>query len=140
VAQLIGEIANASQEQAQGIGQVNTAVTEMDKVTQSNAANAEESASASEELNGQADALREAVAELMRMVDGQPHLQVSGARPSVPKPIRHMAAISQTRTKITKGVNGPAAPTRATKPTPALAGNTGRKSGGIPLDGDFKDF
>ncbi|MCP3952658.1 MAG: methyl-accepting chemotaxis protein, partial [Desulfobacterales bacterium] len=50
VGELVGEIAAASNEQAQGIGQVNTAVTEMDKVTQQNAANAEESASASEEM------------------------------------------------------------------------------------------
>ncbi|MCP3952943.1 MAG: hypothetical protein GY697_12110 [Desulfobacterales bacterium] len=41
VGELVGEIAAASNEQAQGIGQVNTAVTEMDKVTQQNAATAE---------------------------------------------------------------------------------------------------
>ena len=55
VAELVGEIAAASEEQAQGIEQVNTAVAEMDKVTQQNAANAEESASAAEELNAQAE-------------------------------------------------------------------------------------
>ena len=44
VADLVSEIAAASREQAQGIDQVNKAVTEMDKVTQQNAANAEESA------------------------------------------------------------------------------------------------
>jgi PAS domain S-box-containing protein len=54
---LVSEIAAASQEQAQGIDQVNTAVAQMDKVTQQNAANAEESASASEELNSQAESL-----------------------------------------------------------------------------------
>ena len=43
----MGEISAASAEQAQGIDQVNTAVSQMDKVTQQNAANAEESASAS---------------------------------------------------------------------------------------------
>ncbi len=42
---LIGEIASASKEQSQGIDQVNTAVSQMDKVTQQTAANAEESAS-----------------------------------------------------------------------------------------------
>jgi len=60
---LIGEIAAASQEQSQGIDQVNTAVAQMDKVTQQNAANAEESASASEELSAQADALQSMVQE-----------------------------------------------------------------------------
>jgi methyl-accepting chemotaxis protein len=67
---LIGEIAAASAEQAQGIGQVNTAVTQMDKVTQSNAAAAEESASASEELSSQAMELNSVVATLMELVTG----------------------------------------------------------------------
>ena len=42
VGELVGEIAAASNEQAQGIDQVNKAVVEMDRVTQQNAANAEE--------------------------------------------------------------------------------------------------
>jgi hypothetical protein len=67
---LVGEIAAASQEQAQGISQVNTAVTQMDKVTQQNAANAEESASASEELSAQAEQMNEVVGELVAMVGG----------------------------------------------------------------------
>jgi methyl-accepting chemotaxis protein len=67
---LVGEIAAASQEQAQGIEQVNTSVTQMDKVTQQNAANAEESASASEELSAQAQSMNEAVQELVALVGG----------------------------------------------------------------------
>ena len=47
VDELAAEVAAASREQSQGIEQVNTAVTQMDKVTQSSAATAEESASAS---------------------------------------------------------------------------------------------
>ncbi|MCP4688804.1 MAG: methyl-accepting chemotaxis protein, partial [Desulfobacterales bacterium] len=54
VGELLGEIAAASNEQAQGIDQVNTAVTDMDKVTQQNAAGAEESASSSMEMYSQA--------------------------------------------------------------------------------------
>jgi len=67
---LVGEIAAASQEQAQGIDQVNTAVSQMDKVTQQNAANAEESASASEELSAQAESMNQAVQELVGLVGG----------------------------------------------------------------------
>jgi methyl-accepting chemotaxis protein len=67
---LIAEIATASQEQSQGIGQVNTAMAQMDKVTQSSAANAEESASASEELSSQAEQLRGVVGELVALVGG----------------------------------------------------------------------
>jgi methyl-accepting chemotaxis protein len=67
---LVAEIATASQEQSQGIGQVNTAMTQMDKTTQSAAANAEESASASEELSSQAEQLRSVVGELVALVGG----------------------------------------------------------------------
>ncbi len=67
---LVSEIAAASQEQAQGIDQVNTAVAQMDKVTQQNAANAEESASASEELSAQAESMKEVVSELVALVGG----------------------------------------------------------------------
>ena len=66
-----GEVASASEEQSHGISQVNIAVTEMDKVTQSNAASAEESAAAAEELTAQAESLKEAVSQLLLLVDGQ---------------------------------------------------------------------
>ena len=67
---LISEITAASQEQAQGIDQVNTAVGQMDKVTQQNAANAEESASASEELSAQAEQMNSVVQRLVSLVTG----------------------------------------------------------------------
>jgi methyl-accepting chemotaxis protein len=70
VATLIAEIAAASKEQSQGIDQVNTAVAEMDKVVQQNAANAEESSSASEELSSQAQELNAMVADLVAIVGG----------------------------------------------------------------------
>lgn len=56
--------------QTQGIGQINTAVSQMDKVTQSNAGGAEETAAAAEELNAQSHALRESVGDLRRLVGG----------------------------------------------------------------------
>ena len=68
IGQLVDEIATASQEQAHGIGQVNTAVAEMDKVTQATAANAEESASAAEEMNAHAQQMRVFVEELATLV------------------------------------------------------------------------
>ena len=73
VGELVAEIAAASGEQAQGIEQVNTAVTEMDKVTQSNAANAEETASASEEMSAQAEQMMAYVQELVVMVGKSSH-------------------------------------------------------------------
>ena len=67
---LIGEIAAASNEQSQGIEQINTAISQMDQVTQSNAASAEESASASEELSAQAEELNGMVQELQAIIGG----------------------------------------------------------------------
>jgi len=52
---LVGEIAAASREQAQRIEQINIAMTEMDKVMQQNALNADESAKGSEAMNVQAE-------------------------------------------------------------------------------------
>ena len=70
LAELIAEIAAASNEQARGIDQVNTAVQDVDNLTQKNAANAEESASASEEMNAQAEQMKGFVQELIRVVSG----------------------------------------------------------------------
>jgi methyl-accepting chemotaxis protein len=67
---LVAEIATASNEQRQGITQVNTAVTQMNQVTQSNAASAEETAAAAGELNTQSIALKQAVAELQELIAG----------------------------------------------------------------------
>lgn len=70
VGELVSEIAAASAEQTQGIEQVNVAMTQMDKVTQQNAANAEESAAASEELSAQAETMQGFVTDLVALVGG----------------------------------------------------------------------
>ncbi len=67
---LVNEISVASSEQTEGIEQVNTAVAQMDQVTQQNAANAEESASASEELSAQAESMKEQVDQMAGLVGG----------------------------------------------------------------------
>jgi methyl-accepting chemotaxis protein len=58
---LLAEIASASSEQAKGIGQVNTGISELDKVTQQNAGNSEELASGAEETAAQVSSLQELV-------------------------------------------------------------------------------
>jgi methyl-accepting chemotaxis protein len=70
VGELVGEIAAASQEQTQGIDQINRAVGEMDKVVQQNAGNAEESASASSEMNALSQRMTGLVSELKALVSG----------------------------------------------------------------------
>ncbi len=67
---LVEGIAHGSQEQSQGISEITRAVGQMDQVTQSNAAHAEETASASEELSSQAVTLMETVSQLQRLVEG----------------------------------------------------------------------
>ncbi len=75
----ITEIATASQEQNQAVQQVNIAVAQMDKVTQSNAAGAEESASAAQELEAQSATLQQTVIQLKSLVSGQPAAGVARA-------------------------------------------------------------
>src|SRR5690606_33718713 len=60
----------ASEEQAQGISSINKAMSQMEKVTQANAANAEESASSAGELNDQANVLNEMSKTLFKLVYG----------------------------------------------------------------------
>jgi len=68
VSVLAKDITVASNEQAVGVAQINDAISEVDKVTQANAAVSEEAASASEELSGQAKALDAMVEDLAAIV------------------------------------------------------------------------
>ncbi|MCC7377226.1 MAG: nitrate- and nitrite sensing domain-containing protein [Verrucomicrobiales bacterium] len=69
VDQVVSAIATASKEQALGIQQVGQAVLEVDQITQANAAHAEQSAGAAQELGVQAASTRDAVLNLRRLVD-----------------------------------------------------------------------
>jgi methyl-accepting chemotaxis protein len=61
VTDIMGEIASASSEQSTGIEQVNVAVTQMDEVTQQNAALVEQATAAAQSMADQADSLKAAV-------------------------------------------------------------------------------
>lgn len=83
----VGDIAQASREQNDGVQQVNLAVGQMDKVTQSNASSAEETAAAAEELNAQAVSLRDAVGDLMQLIGASSpgaRLQKNPSAPAAP--------------------------------------------------------
>ncbi len=71
VGDLLVEIASASDEQARGIELVNQAFSSIDENTQRNAAGAEQSASAAEEMRAQAEALGEFVHQLLELVGGK---------------------------------------------------------------------
>mgnify|MGYP006281590825 CR=1 FL=1 len=142
VTTLIGEIAAAAREQAQGIDQLNQAASEMDKVVQQNAADSEESASAAEELTSQAAELETMVATLTAMV---------GASSGNGRKAGAANGSSQRRITIKPG-SKTAAGLSAGEASDSRHGGNGRSlpagrrgaSGAeavIPLDGDeFKDF
>ncbi len=81
VASLVAEVSAASHEQAQGIDQINLGVTEMDKLTHANAANAEESASASEQLSSQSDELKDMVFVLRNIIGLNGSRKVGDGKP-----------------------------------------------------------
>jgi len=104
---LVASIAGASKEQSNGISQVNTAVGEMDKVTQANAASSEESAAAALELNTQADALKEALEQMTKLMAGAKaasdlEADNNGAPPS---PANGQNGYSSVRPARSKGVS-----------------------------------
>jgi len=129
VDELVTEVASASREQTNGITQINSAVGQMDKVTQSNAASAEESAAAAEELNAQAAVMKQAVSELLELLGGaRPHSAQPEPAASRPAP-RKTARISALQNGNGHGQHTPKQPEVA----------AGRK-GGIPLENDFENF
>jgi methyl-accepting chemotaxis protein len=109
---LVREIATAAREQAKGIDQINTAITQMDQATQSNSASAEESASAAEELDAQAASLKDMVNRLQELVGGT---NAFGPLKPAPAPVitSHVAVFSAqssrrsgSRPKIAKTLSG----------------------------------
>ena len=66
VGSVVDGITTASNEQSNGVAQISTALVEMDTVTQSNAATAEEAAAAAEELSAQSEALRSLITSVGR--------------------------------------------------------------------------
>jgi len=132
VDELAAEVANASREQTQGITQINTAVGQMDKVTQSNAASAEESAAAAEELNAQAETMKEAVRKLMQLAGSRAGFgggPIEGTAGGKSRPVAAPA-----RRMMARPLNAPDQPPRSGKAQAAARRNE------IPMAGNFKDF
>ena len=66
--QMVSQITRSSSEQATGIQQINLAMTQLDQITQKNAAEAEESASSAERLNNQANEMNDVVEQLVKLL------------------------------------------------------------------------
>jgi methyl-accepting chemotaxis protein len=96
---LIAEITQSSQEQATGLGQVNTAVNQMDQVTQQNAAMVEEATAAAASLRSEADGM----ARLMSQFGtggGQERARTEPARRAPPPSARPAATLSRGKPKL----------------------------------------
>ncbi|MYN20700.1 HAMP domain-containing protein, partial [Rugamonas sp. FT107W] len=81
VADIMGEITAATQEQSNGIEEVNQAITQMDEMTQQNAALVEQAAAAAESMQEQAEMLAQAVSIFKLTND-----QVRRPAPAMPAP------------------------------------------------------
>jgi methyl-accepting chemotaxis protein len=87
VTDIMMEIAAASKEQSGGIDQVNTAVSQMDKMTQQNAALVEEAAAAAKSMEEQTNALAQSVAIYKLAEDALAALNVTG-NPVIDRAVR----------------------------------------------------
>ncbi len=101
VDQLVAEVSTASHEQSEGVRQITKAVTAMDRIVQGNAASAEESASAAEQLNAQSVSLEEAIEDLLRLASSQ------GAQ-GAPVAVKRVESGTASGRPVSRGRNGAA--------------------------------
>jgi len=106
---LVGQIATASQEQSQGIAQINTAVSQIDKITQSSASSASNTSEIAGKLDVLAGQLKGAVEDLDRIL-GEPPVPSGGEKyvaqessretvPAEPTPARAVTSRAEAATK-----------------------------------------
>ena len=108
--ELVDAIYRGSEEQSLGLIQVNRAIVQIEQVTQATAATAEESAAASEQLNAQAESVKEVVTSLYRMVGGAKTSSAAG-----------ISGLSKLRLPV-KLTAGTFLPTKlANKPVPTVS-------------------
>ncbi len=121
VTDIMSEITAASVEQSQGIEQVNLAITQMDEVTQQNAALVEEAAAAAESLEEQAQNLSASVATFK--VDDNATQVVVARAPAAAPAVRH--APSPARKAVAAPRAAPSKSTAVAKPKAAKASDDG---------------
>lgn len=107
-AALVGDIAEASNEQATAISQINQAIGQVSQVVQTNSATAEESASASEELSSQAEVLKDNVRKFKLKQGGRPLKDGDAVSPEVLRAIE--AALERKRGSRSEEPDGAYAP------------------------------
>jgi len=134
----VGDLATAAvagmREQIDGISQINAAVGQIDKVTQSNAATAEQSSAAAQELNSQAQLLNYSVAELLQLVGGSSAGVAGNATtPSLRRPSGNLAPKDATKLAPSAGS------ARRSQPSPHPK-TTQKKGFAVSVADGFKDF
>lgn len=127
----MAEIATASAEQSEGVQQVNTAVSQINRVTQSNASHAEETAAAGEELNAQSQALNSAVSSLEKLVGAR--------RAAATQPASKGAFGPANAAPMPKARKEPRHPITFTTRHRHVAGAHGRPNGQSSPDLNFAD-
>jgi methyl-accepting chemotaxis protein len=155
VTDIMAEITSASSEQSIGIDQVNTAITQMDQVTQQNAALVEQAAAAAASMQEQAEKLAD-VASSFRLGNDDRQLALTAAatsiaprrlaikpaaRPAVAAPAKRLAAkpaLSATA-RATASSSASAAKTSAPSSAKPAGGGT-RKAATVGGDGDWEEF
>ncbi|NUU00066.1 methyl-accepting chemotaxis protein [Herbaspirillum robiniae] len=132
---IVGEISAASEEQRNGIEQVNHAIGQMDQVTQQNAALVEEAAAAAGSLEDQARRLKQAVAAFR--VDGE--LEAAAGIPAAPAAAKRSPVAAKP---AAARLDAPkAAKPAAAKPLPAPASTPAKaKAKSADDDGEWETF
>ncbi|MGQ0587631.1 MAG: methyl-accepting chemotaxis protein [Gammaproteobacteria bacterium] len=104
VTDIMGEITAASQEQSSGIEQVNQTVTQMDEVTQQNAALVEQAAASAKALEDQAEGLSKSIAAFKLAQAAQGAIVVAPARAATPA--RSLRVVAPARPAAAPKSNG----------------------------------
>ncbi|VVE17294.1 methyl-accepting chemotaxis protein [Pandoraea terrigena] len=142
VTDIMGEISAASSEQSGGIEQVNRAVTQMDEVTQQNAALVEEAAAAAGSLEEQANRLK-TVVSVFRL--DASHVASSHAAPTLPaapltRPIAKKAKAVTPAASAPTPAAAPKAAAALRRPAPAAAPAASARTGTDDASGDWETF
>ena len=139
VSDLIGEITSSTLEQSNGIGQVNQAVTQLDQMTQQNAALVEESAAAAQSLRDQADTLSQAVS-VFKLSHGQTQAVIASAQSAAKTSVHPVHAAPAARKAAAKPVRS-SPPASSHRPAPvAAAPKPAASSASAPASGDWQEF
>jgi methyl-accepting chemotaxis protein I, serine sensor receptor len=139
VTDIMGEIAAASQEQSSGIEQVARAVTQMDEVTQQNAALVEEAAAAAQSLEDQAAKLRQAVAVFQLDDDSTVEAGFSrtAARPGSPATTKSRPAVPAKPRRAAPAMASAKAPVAV---RPGVARPVAARPAAAAATGDWQTF